>query len=106
MGERFARAVPTRRTGPRGHGAARHSRARAQSASKTRVNALMAHPTGPPQSAWNALVKQHEASGLLLHPGPHLVETGLGAGFVLGPAALSAVCATEADGPDEIIAGH
>ena len=25
MGERFARAVPTRRVGPRGHGAARHA---------------------------------------------------------------------------------
>jgi len=38
-GERFARAVPTRRIGPRGHGAARHSRARA-----------FAHPTNASDS--------------------------------------------------------
>jgi hypothetical protein len=37
-------AVLARRVGPRGHGAAWHSHARAHSASKTRVNALMAHP--------------------------------------------------------------
>jgi hypothetical protein len=39
-------AMPTRTAfGTRGHGVARHSRARAHSASKTRVNALTAHST-------------------------------------------------------------
>jgi hypothetical protein len=43
---------------------------------------------------------------LLLHPGLDLVESGLGAGFILSAAALGAVCATEADRTDDIVAGH
>jgi hypothetical protein len=42
----------------------------------------------------------------LLHSGLDLFETGLGAGFVMGTAALSAVCAAEADRTDDIVAGH
>jgi hypothetical protein len=46
------------------------------------------------------------SSGLLLHPGLDLVEAGLGAGFVMRAAALSAVCTAEADRADDIVAGH
>src|SRR5580704_6409114 len=42
----------------------------------------------------------------LLHPGLDLVEAGLGASFVVGPAALLAVGAAVADRADEIVAGH
>jgi hypothetical protein len=42
----------------------------------------------------------------LLHSGLDLFEAGLCAGFVMGTAALSAVCAAEADRPDDIVAGH